>query len=73
MMAEGFDLPVGEGCRECGRKGCSSTSAARLYSFLPHPALPSHHLPYTLFDISHKIYPSKSDDSFIIFPVVLYV
>lgn len=21
MMAEGFDLPVGEGCRECGRKG----------------------------------------------------
>jgi predicted transcriptional regulator len=20
---EGFDLPVGEGCRECGRKGCS--------------------------------------------------
>ncbi len=73
MMAEGFDLPVGEGCRECGRKGCSSTSAARLYSFLPHPALPSHHFLYTLFDISHKIYPSKSDDSFIIFPVVLYV
>ena len=35
MMAEGFDLPVGEGCRECGRKGCSSTSAARLYPRFP--------------------------------------
>lgn len=30
MMAEGFDLPVGEGRRECGRKGCSSTSASEV-------------------------------------------
>ena len=33
MTAKGFDLPVGEGCRECGRKGCSSTDEVRFACF----------------------------------------